>query len=97
MYAWGQTHKHLKEMKAITGLAAEPLFSPMTTNYHSGMIVQVPLFADRLNKKVTPEQLRDFFAEYYAGEKFIMVLPFGYDVEEGGEVVEAPAGSGSLL
>ena len=70
MYAWGQSHKHLKEMKAITGLAAEPLFCPLTTNYHSGMIVQVPLFTDRLNKKMTPEELRDFFAEYYKGEKF---------------------------
>ncbi len=84
MYAWGQSHKHLKEMKAITGLAAEPLFCPLTTNYHSGMIVQVPLFADRLNKKMTPEELRDFFAEYYKGEKFIKVLPFGADVEAGG-------------
>ncbi len=84
MYAWGQSHKHLKEMKAITGLAAEPLFCPLTTNYHSGMIVQVPLFTDRLNKKMTPEGLRDFFAEYYKGEKFIKVLPFGADVEAGG-------------
>lgn len=84
MYAWGQSHKHLKEMKAITGLAAEPLFCPLTTNYHSGMIVQVPLFTDRLNKKMTPEELRDFFAEYYKSEKFIKVLPFGADVEAGG-------------
>ena len=84
MYGWTQAHKHLKEMKAITGLAAEPLFCPMTTNYHSGMIVQVPLFTDRLLKKVTPEELRDFYAEYYAGEKFIKVLPFGVDVEAGG-------------
>ncbi|MBO4484739.1 MAG: N-acetyl-gamma-glutamyl-phosphate reductase [Lachnospiraceae bacterium] len=84
MYAWTQSHKHLKEMKAITGLAADPLFCPMTTNYHSGMIVQVPLFADRLNKKMTPGELRDFFAEYYKGEQFIKVLPFGADVEAGG-------------
>jgi N-acetyl-gamma-glutamyl-phosphate reductase, uncommon form len=84
MYAWGQSHKHLKEMKKITGLTAEPLFCPMTTNYHSGMIVQVPLFVDRLAKKVTPEELRDFFAEYYRGEKFIKVLPYGADVEAGG-------------
>lgn len=84
MYAWGQSHKHLKEMKAITGLDTEPLFCPMTTNYPVGMIVQVPLYANRLLKKVTPEQLRDFFATYYAGEKFIKVLPFGVDAEAGG-------------
>lgn len=84
MYAWGQSHKHLKEMKVITGLDTEPLFCPMTTNYPVGMIVQVPLYANRLLKKVTPEQLRDFFATYYAGEKFIKVLPFGVDAEAGG-------------
>lgn len=84
MYAWGQSHKHLKEMKQIVGLAAEPLFCPMTTDYHSGMIVQVPLFTDRLAKKITPAELRDFFADYYKGEKFIRVLPFGADVEAGG-------------
>ncbi len=83
-YAWGQSHKHLPEMKIITGLTAEPLFCPMTTNYASGMIVQVPLFANRLSKKVTPEELRDFFAEYYKGEKFIKVLPFGAEAEAGG-------------
>ena len=97
MYAWGQSHKHLKEMKAITGLASEPLFCPMTTNYHSGMIVQVPLFTDRLNKKMTPEELRDFFADYYKGEKFIKVLPFGAEVEAGGALFsDACAGWDSM-
>jgi len=56
----------------------------MTTNYHSGMIVQVPLFTDRLAKKVTPEELQAFFAEYYKDEQFIKVLPFGADVVAGG-------------
>ena len=84
MYAWGQSHKHLKEMKKITGLAEEPLFCPMTTDYHSGMIVQVPLFTKLLSKKVSPEELRNFFADYYKDEKFIKVLPFGADVEAGG-------------
>ena len=84
MYAWTQSHKHLKEMKAITGIDREPLFSPMTTNYHSGMIVQVPLFTDLLSKKMAPEEIRDYLAEYYKGEKFIKVMPFGADVEAGG-------------
>lgn len=84
MYAWGQTHKHLKEMKLITGLSKEPLFCPMTTNYHSGMIVQVPLFTDMLSIKMSPEKLRNFFEDYYKDEKFIKVMPFGADVEAGG-------------
>ena len=84
MYAWGQTHKHLKEMKKITGLSKEPLFCPMTTNYHSGMVVQVPLYTDMLKKKMSPEEIRDFFAGYYEGEKFIKVMPFGADASAGG-------------
>ena len=84
MYAWGQSHKHLKEMKAVTGLDREPLFSPLTTNYHSGMIVQVPLYTDLLKVKKSPEEIRDFFARYYEGEKFIRVMPFGAEAEAGG-------------
>jgi N-acetyl-gamma-glutamyl-phosphate reductase len=84
MYAWTQSHKHLKEMKAITGIDREPLFSPMTTNYHSGMIVQLPLFTDLLSKKMGPEGIREYLADYYKDEKFIKVMPFGADVEAGG-------------
>ncbi len=84
MYAWGQTHKHLKEMKAVTGIEREPLFLPFTTNYHSGMMVQVPLFAGLLKGKQTPETLRNAFSKHYVGEKFIKVMPLGADAEAGG-------------
>ncbi len=84
MYVWGQTHKHLKEMKAVTGIDREPLFLPFTTNYHSGMMVQVPLFADLLTGKQTPETLHEALSKHYAGEKFIKVMPLGADAEAGG-------------
>lgn len=84
MYAWGQTHKHLKEMKIISGLDAEPLFLPFTTNYHSGMIVQLPLYTRLLKDKKSPEELREVLAAHYANEKFIRVMPLGADVEAGG-------------
>ncbi len=84
MYAWTQSHKHLKEMKKISGLDTEPLFSPLTTNYHSGMIVQFPIHTALMKKKMSPEEVRDFYASYYEGKKFMKVLPFGYDADEGG-------------
>ncbi len=97
MYAWGQTHKHLKEMRAITGLTREPLFSPLTTNYHSGMIVQLPLFTELLNDRKSPSELHDFFEEYYKGEKFIKVQPLGADVEAGGALFsDALAGNDGM-
>ena len=84
MYGWTQNHKHLKEMQKITGLSKAPLFSPFTCDYYSGMLVQVPLYTDMLTGGKTPEEIRDYFADFYKGEKFIKVMPFGADVEAGG-------------
>lgn len=72
-YALTQQHKHLKEMKKITGLERTPLFSPIIDDYYSGMVVSVPLYADMLTGKVTPESLLAYYAEYYKGEQFIKV------------------------
>lgn len=72
-YALTQQHKHLKEMQKITGIERTPLFSPIIDDYYSGMVVSVPLFADMLAKKETPESLLAYFSEYYKGEQFIKV------------------------
>jgi N-acetyl-gamma-glutamyl-phosphate reductase len=83
-YALTQNHKHLKEMKAITGLTREPLFSPIVADYYSGMLVSIPFYADMLNGKHTPESIHKYFEEYYKDEKFISVMPFGTEAEYSG-------------
>ncbi len=72
-YALSQQHKHLKEMKKITGLSREPLFSPIVADYYSGMVVSVPLYTDCLRDCKSPDALREYFADYYKGERFIQV------------------------
>ncbi len=72
-YALAQQHKHLKEMQKVTGLARMPLFSPIIDDYYSGMVVSVPLYAELLNKRHTPDALREFFQEYYSEEPFMQV------------------------
>ena len=72
-YALTQQHKHLKEMKKITGLDRTPLFSPIIDDYYSGMVVSVQMFADMLAKKETPESLLHYYAEYYKNQRFIKV------------------------
>lgn len=72
-YALTQQHKHLKEMKKITGLTRTPLFSPIIDDYYSGMVVSIQLYADMLAKKETPESLLQYFAEYYKNQQFIRV------------------------
>jgi N-acetyl-gamma-glutamyl-phosphate reductase len=71
-YAISQQHKHLKEMAAVTGLRRAPLFSPIVDDYYSGMVVTVPLYVDML-KDASVSKLREFFTEYYKGERFITV------------------------
>ena len=72
-YALTQQHKHLKEMKAVTGLARLPLFSPIVADYYSGMVVSVPLYTYYFQKCKNPDDLKKFYADYYKGEKFIRV------------------------
>lgn len=83
-YGLVQQHKHLKEMKLITGLIREPLFSPIVADYYSGMLVSVPLYTDLLKKKQTPEQLQKLFADYYKEKLFIKVMPYGAEAEKNG-------------
>lgn len=49
-YGLTQQHKHLKEMKAVTGLGHEPLFCPIVSDFYSGMLVTVPLFKNQLKQ-----------------------------------------------
>ena len=76
-YALSQQHKHLKEMREITGLLRQPLFSPIVADYYSGMVVSVPLYNEFLKERNTPRGLQELFADYYAGQRFITVEPFG--------------------
>ncbi len=62
-YALGQTHKHLKEMVAVTGLKEFPLFSPIVGDFYSGMEVTVPLFASQI--KACPRQIKEIYGEKY--------------------------------
>ena len=80
-YALGQTHKHLKEMQKITGLLRQPLFSPIVADYYSGMVVSVPFYADMLHGTHTPKNIHQFFEDYYSGEQFIKVMPFGKEAD----------------
>lgn len=85
-YALTQAHKHLKEMKKIPGLKREPLFSPIVSNYYSGMVMSVPLYTQLLDKAHTPEEIHKVFSDFYKGQKFIKVMP-----------LDAQAGEGNML
>ncbi len=63
-YGLTQQHKHLKEMKQISGLENAPVFCPIVGDFYSGMTVTVPLFAKDL-KKGTVEDIREVYRNQY--------------------------------
>jgi N-acetyl-gamma-glutamyl-phosphate reductase len=78
-------HKHLPEMKKVSGLTDTPIFSPIITSVYQGMIVAIPIFTKLMENKMNPFELHKFISEYYNGQKFIKVMPFdeGATYEEG--------------
>ena len=74
-YALSQQHKHLPEMKAVSGLEYTPMFNPMVCDYFSGMVVSVPVQTRTLPKKFTAAQIHDMYAKHYRGANMIEVMP----------------------
>lgn len=77
-YGLTQQHKHLKEMKAITGIERYPVFSPMICDYKCGMVVSVQFHTDMLCNGLKPNDVREILAEHYKNEKLVKVRPEGY-------------------
>ena len=67
-YALGQQHKHLKEMQAITGLKNAPIFCPIVSDFYSGMMVTVPLFASQLKNGKRADDIKKLYADKYNTE-----------------------------
>ena len=70
-YGMGQKHKHLPEMQKVCGLDFAPIFNPIVSDYYSGMCVTVPLYARLMQKKMSVNDLRSYFTEYYASHNFV--------------------------
>ena len=76
MYALEQKHKHLKEMKEISGFAYTPMFIPIVDDYYNGMLVSIPLHIRTLAKRTNTIKIWEYMSDYYKNEKFVKVMPF---------------------
>ncbi len=72
-YSLELNHKHIPEMMRMTGLSVKPAFNPIVADFYCGMCVTVPIFRDRLKKKMGRREIREYFSQYYAGHKLIEV------------------------
>lgn len=78
LYALTQEHKHLKEMKAISSLSKNPIFSPIICDYPQGMVVTVPLYTSRMTRKYSADDICRMFKEHYDGSDIVKVRDLGY-------------------
>lgn len=74
-YALALAHKHLPEMQAYTGLTVAPIFQPIVGPFYKGLAVTAYLHPQQFTRKATPADVQQIVADYYAGERFIKVLP----------------------
>jgi N-acetyl-gamma-glutamyl-phosphate reductase len=78
-YALDLNHKHVPEMTKIVGLARPVLFAPTVVNVYNGEIVSIPLVPACLKKSYGADDIHKTLTQYYAGEKFIKVMPYPAD------------------
>ncbi len=64
IYGLTQQHKHLKEMKAVTGINFAPAFLPVVSDFYSGMAVSIPVFAEEVNMSI--HEIRKIYEEKYS-------------------------------
>jgi N-acetyl-gamma-glutamyl-phosphate reductase len=74
-YGLTLSHKHIPEMMQVCGLTKKPIFCPIVCDFPQGMLVTVPLHLELLPGKVSLESLQKAYADFYAGQKNIHVMP----------------------
>ncbi len=79
-YGLTQQHKHLKEMKYITGLENAPVFCPVVSDFYSGMVMTVPLFPQQLAHGADCGTIREIYRSQYAGP----VVSYAEDLTDDG-------------
>lgn len=79
IYGLNLKHKHLPEMQAVCGLTSKPVFVPILGDFYKGMATTIMLRRDMLAKDMSGEEIREALADFYAGQKFVSVAPYGGD------------------
>ena len=79
-YALAQTHKHLPEMTAVTGIKNAPIFCPIVSDFYSGMAVTVPLFKSQLEKGFDINDIKEVYKSKYNTD----IVSYSESIDEGG-------------
>src|SRR5699024_10980717 len=93
-YGLALHHKHLPEMRAVTGLETAPNFVPIVADYYAGMVTMVPLDLEALG--LTARQVADTLAAAYGDAPVVTVHPPNEGTDGGFLASNALAGSDRL-
>lgn len=97
IYGLTLNHKHLPEMKAMTGIAQAPIFSPIVADFYSGMIVSVPVpFSAFSTEYQSGSAIVQLLEKYYANRPLVTVHPYGTSPENGMLAANALSGKDNL-
>ncbi len=77
IYGLTLKHKHIPEMKKVTGLTYAPVFMPVVDDYYKGMATTIMLQNRLLPGAPTAADICEKLMEYYENEHFVSVVPFG--------------------
>ncbi len=78
VYGISQTHKHLKEMKHVAALSRSPLFTPVVSDFYSGMCVTVCLDRSMINGSA--EDIKTLYRDLYDGD----IVRFTDEIDDNG-------------
>jgi N-acetyl-gamma-glutamyl-phosphate reductase len=95
-YGLSQAHKHLPEIEAFSGACAPVLFSPIVSNYYSGMLVSAPLHPRLFRKKARLRDLYELFAARCEGRPLVRPIEPGAESDEGFLPADALSGRDDL-
>ena len=76
IYGLNLQHKHIAEMKKITGLKNSPVFLPVVDDYYKGMATTVMLHNHMLKSKTSFDVVYENLNNYYQKEQFIDVIRY---------------------
>ncbi|MCL1845802.1 MAG: N-acetyl-gamma-glutamyl-phosphate reductase [Defluviitaleaceae bacterium] len=94
-YALTLSHKHLPEMKAVTGLDEPPIFYPVVGDMFAGMLVNVPIWTTQLAKKMSAKDIHAALSAHYTGTHFVKIMPFDHEAATDGGFMDATACNGT--
>ena len=73
IYALGQGHKHVAEMRVHAGLTYAPIFMPAVARAYRGMLVEVPLHLHALPGRPGGAAIREVLETAYEGSALVHV------------------------